>query len=655
MRREVVLIATLLAMRFGFAVSTLKSDEAGKRGANDEFSKDIAFDLPDLSAIVETTTGQFQLEAFKWSKNDQILERIGQQSSVGAATSISTELRWVSIGYVTFVKTTDPKNPNTTNLFHKTEDGFTTYIDMLSPAHRNILAEVAKKKYRVDVTGDQIFHLILSKFECSRKMYDESTGAKYLLKGEVSVFHHFPLQMDFEAPHGSIERRLFGKELDGEGSSRKFNCRVFSHGKDVKTNRLTLTSYQQQIIGLEEKLFGLANTSATEMREIPTDVLVTRVQATELANEMYTSLNILEEYEMPELQFSEAFVSDLISQIAASSFAHVPIDEALSSLSKYGFDIREDLNPDVIKRNLGSVFTIETIGDESKIVLNTKNKDNLDTSSSSEVGAEVSASAGIPLVLEASVRGAVKTADNNAYSGASEKETLSDQLKKLNSQTQNDVKWEIEGNRIVPKSLNVVRLTRSKLGKTLSFSRVRRQTFTALFDRYFSLYPDRAVADMSILQNMISEISNLRDLVDQLSTVKDEWQRYVDSKIQSVKTTTDQLQTSVDSQFQSIRSDVISHQSSVNDQFQSIRSSVSSQQTSLNNYNNQISRINDAMKILQNKPTISSCQLCFHVSTSSNCYYYNTASYQKELQYCTGTTSNIDSLRILERPLRSYK
>ena len=375
MRFEVVSIITLLAVHFGFAISTLKSDEDGKRGAHDDFSIDIAFDLPDLTAVVDTMSGEFQLEAFKWSKNDQILEKLGQLSNVGAPTSISTELRWVSIGYVTFVKTTDPKHPNTTNLFHTTEDGFTTYIDMLSPAHRNVLAEVAKKKYRVDVTGDQIFHLILSKFECSRKMYDKSTGAKYLLKGEVSGFHHFPLQMDFEAPHGSIERRLFNKELDGEGRSRKFNCRVFSHGKVLKTNTLTITSYDQQLIGLEEKLFGSSNTSATEMREIATDVLVTRVQASELANEMYSSLNILEDYDMPELQFSEAFVNDLISKIAGSTFAHVPIDEALSSLSKYGFDIREDLKPDVFKRNLGSLFTIETIGDESKIVLNSKNKD----------------------------------------------------------------------------------------------------------------------------------------------------------------------------------------------------------------------------------------------------------------------------------------
>ena len=622
----------LISMHFGFAASTLKSDRVERRGTNDEFSKDIAFDLPDLTAVVDTMSGEVQLEAFKWTKNDQILERLGQKNSDGATTSISTELRWMSIGYATFVKTADPKNPNKEEIFHETEDGFTTYIDMLSPVHRNVLAEVAKQKYRVDVTGDQIFHIILSKFECSRKMYDRTTGGKYLMKGEVSRFRHFPLRMDFEAPPGSTERKLVGKELDG-GRSRKYNCRVFTHGKLVKTNRLTITSYQQQLIGLDEKLFGSANTSASGMRENPTDVFVTRVQAAELANEMYSSLNILEEYEMSELQFSEAFVSDLISQIAVSSFTHVPIDEALSSISKYGFDIREDLRPDVIKRNLGSVFKIETIGNESRIVLDRKNKDFSLISSSTENGFETESGVSLEGVGSFNVGVKETQKDSKTISGAAEVESLSDQLKKLNAQTQNEVTWDIEGNRIVPKSLNVVRMTRSKLGRTLSFSRVRRQTFTALFDRNISLYSEIAVANKSLLENIMSDILNLRELIDSLSNATNE-------KIQRMKTTADQLQTSVNSQFQSIRSVVSSHQSSFNSQFQSIRSSFSSQQTSINAFHNQITRM---VKTLQNKPTISRCQLCFHMSTSSSCYYYNKASSSKEVQYCIGTTPNSDN------------
>ena len=438
--REIVLIAIFLAMHLGFAASTLKSDKVEIRGTNDDFSENVAFDMPDLTAIVETTSGRIQLEAFKWSKNDQILGRLGQQSNAGAANSM--ELRWVSIGYVTFVETPDPKPPKTVKLFHKTGYGFTTYIDMLSPAHRNVLAGAAKKKYRVDVTGDQIFHLILSKFECSRKMYDDSTGAKYLLKGEISGFHEFPLQMDFEAPPGSIERRLFDQEL-ARGGSQKFNCRLLAHAKDETINRLTVTAYQQQLMGLEEKLFGSssANISAPEMSDYPTDVFVTRLQASELANEMYSSLNILEEYEMPELQFSEAFVSDLISQIAASSFTHVPIDEALSSISKYGFDIREDLKPDVIKRNLRSVFTIETIGNESKIVRNSKNEGTSQNSGSSDNSGDVGLKFSIPNILDLfSLSGSGRAKNEYSLNTNSKAESLSDQLNKLNSDTRKDVK-----------------------------------------------------------------------------------------------------------------------------------------------------------------------------------------------------------------------
>ena len=164
--------------------------------------------------------------------------------------------------------------------------------------------------------------------------------------------------------------------------------------------------------------------------------------------------------------------------------------------------------------------------------------------------------------------------------------------------------------------MNVARLTRSKLGKTLSFNRVRKQTFKALFDRQFNMYPNRAMFGIPILEGVMSDIRDLRKSIQNLSTTtKNERQQYVDSKFQIMNATVDRLQTSVNSQFQSIRSDV----------------------------SRQITGVQNKLTILQDKPTTPRCQLCFYVYTSTNCYYYNSASSSQEDKYCTGTTSYYDS------------
>ena len=68
---------------------------------------------------------------------------------------------------------------------------------------------------------------------------------------------------------------------------------------------------------------------------------------------MYSTLNIVEDYQMSESQFSDAFVEGMINQIATEQFKQVPIDTVLASLSNYGFDVGQDFKPDVIKRTFG--------------------------------------------------------------------------------------------------------------------------------------------------------------------------------------------------------------------------------------------------------------------------------------------------------------
>ena len=369
-------LTALLAIDQLSAATTNDNDSSGTVD-NDLSGTNIAFDLPDLTATVETTSGLFQLEAYKSINNDPIIRDV----TSGQASARTSQLFWVSVGQPAFIKTPDRRDPNITRLFHQSTTGYNTYIQMLTSTHRSVLASTARTKYRVEVTENQIVNLILSKFECFLVMFDD-VGNKYLLKGKVSDFRHFPLRMNFYAPPRSTERKLFHEMLE-DPSDLEFMCNFASTGKLAKTNTLTISAQQQQLLGLREKLFGQASSNG------PSDVYVTRDQMTDLASEMYSTLNIVEDYQIPEIQFSEAFVDGMINQIASSQFKQVPIDEVLASLSKFGFDIGEDLQPDVIKRDLGSILTIEKRDEKSRIILNESNYKNFEESRTGSGGGKV--------------------------------------------------------------------------------------------------------------------------------------------------------------------------------------------------------------------------------------------------------------------------
>ena len=79
------------------------------------------------------------------------------------------------------MRTANPSKPKSPEIFHSSNYEYYAYIQTLTPAQIRLLLNTASKKYQVKVEDSQIVNLILSKFECSLRMYDES-GHKYLLK-----------------------------------------------------------------------------------------------------------------------------------------------------------------------------------------------------------------------------------------------------------------------------------------------------------------------------------------------------------------------------------------------------------------------------------------------------------------------------------------
>ena len=292
----------------------------------------------------ELMTGEYQLEAYRSINNDRILFELSEGKNSANLGKIS-QLHWVSIGQPMFVKMPYVVEGLMNSSMNPTTGSVPTSRCWLWSIARNL-----RLSLNVNIIWtlhrDQITNLVLSKFEC--KLTFDRNGQKGLLTGRVTDFWHFPLQMDFDAPHKSIAREFFLKHR--RNFDLKFECVLGTKGKLTKTNTLSITPQQIQDFGLEANLFG--TTSAKK------NVFVSKFQLAELATEMYSKLNILEEYEMPEHQFSEAFVHGLIDQITSKQFSQVLIDKALSSLSKYGFDVSEDLSPDVIERDLGSILTV---------------------------------------------------------------------------------------------------------------------------------------------------------------------------------------------------------------------------------------------------------------------------------------------------------
>lgn len=194
------------------------------------------------------------------------------------------------------------------------------------------------------------------------------------------------------------------------------------------------------------------------------------------------------------------FKEFLSFQLAVKQFEPVSIDSVLASLSKYGFDIGADIQPDVIKRSAGSILKVDQWNNKSRIIIDEEKLRELDESSSS------SRSRGFSFLMFSR---AVSWAKSNSKSSRSYSRSLSDQLKELNTASRDESEWMEEGRRIVPKTLNVARLSRGNLSKRLAFERIRIKTFSAPFQRFFTLYTLRTTILDSALDQLTLRIDGL--------------------------------------------------------------------------------------------------------------------------------------------------
>ena len=140
-----------------------------------------------------------------------------------------------------------------------------------------------------------------------------------------------------------------------------------------KENALVITASQLNEFDVTESLFG------------PKDqVFVTREQMSRLVSRLYTNLHIFEDCEVSEDSFGQSFIETIVNEATSQAFKTVPIEEVLQSLSP--FDLKQDVQPDIIREELSNQLEIKTNGNKSHIVASRSSQISKSDNSNTEIG-----------------------------------------------------------------------------------------------------------------------------------------------------------------------------------------------------------------------------------------------------------------------------
>jgi hypothetical protein len=184
---------------------------------------------------------------------------------------------------------------------------------------------------------------------------------------------------------------------------------------------------------------------------------VTRDQLTELSNEVNSYFNVVENYQISEDQFSSVFVEHLITLSGQTSFNPVNFNDALQQLSKYSINFEGDLNPNQITKDLSEIFKIEKVGKKSHIKFDDKYYNELEQQSSSNS----SGSASVKVFGLGGGKASASHAQSKYDYWLEKSSSLDDQLSDLNTYSENKIQYQFEGNKIVPKTIQVSKLQSS--------------------------------------------------------------------------------------------------------------------------------------------------------------------------------------------------
>jgi hypothetical protein len=572
-------------------------------------SDDIEFKLPDLTVDYLTKNGHVHLEAFKTQVNNEIL--------TNRKESDYFKLTWVSNGYpVIVIKDLEPSltssfiqvshkdnsvgyqfftgdgplPSNLSKMFHFTREGFHFYVDMLTSEQQDLFAYKVKQKYNITINPEQIVRLIPEKFTCHLNLLDSSNINTFTLKGYVRNLREYPLTVDFFYSKLRKERIMFEERLkmvhvDGHGQF-SFECSLETNGRKSRRNTFKITLDQINNLNLIDDIFGPTSDK----------VYLTRNQIVSLSNYIFNSLKVEEIYEIPEHQFNQKFLSNLIELVADSSFKNVDFESSLVLLSKYSLDLKHDFKPDVIKNEMSKIFKLDKSSSKTHIIVDNDYYEKLMKKSQDQSSGSASGSAFFGL-FEGDA--SVNFVNQRESDWAKQTSSLDDQLKELNSYSENNIEWQFDGEKIVPKTINAVLAKKANFRKTLNFDRIYEVYNDAEFKREFTLNVNAAKVAHYLTDESYSSkrIASLEKLSDQLNT-----------ELENLKQTQNISSTNLESAIKNESSLVGTSITLIHQKIQDVKNSFHSVNSLIGNLDSKISA------------KLTACRVCFlETEGSSQC------------------------------------
>lgn len=446
---------------------------------------DNIFSMPDLSLDSLSDEGKIHLDAYKASKNDEII-------AIGNPEGYS-RLRWFSLGRPALV----PKGINSDGspqLIKFTDEYFSFYFDMLTERQRELLKEEVKRTKGIDVSAKSFVNLKPNIVECLSKIYDKKTRKSFILKGKVFDFVSSPFQIQFPYEFDAPETLAVKKKIS-LSSSIELKCTVTAGSQIKKTNAFSLSTQEINDLKLEEKLFGDAN-----------ETYISRDQLSELADQVYANFNIVEDYQMAREQFNRDFIDNLIV-LTGENFKFVDFNDALESLSKFTLDFSSNLDANIISEEISNIFKLEIQGNQSRIVFDEAYYKQLEKQSTS-----TSSGGGLFELLNLLDIGATGShisgkQENNIHAGAS----FEDKINELNNYEENSIEFQFKSNKLVPKSLKVAKLQAASFKKNLNFNRIKSVYYEAEFQQNFIMSTEESTLIPDFVVDILGLISNLKD------------------------------------------------------------------------------------------------------------------------------------------------
>ena len=406
-------------------------------------SENIFNNEQDITIEIEDDEGTVHyMEVFKSNINDKIIQSKRHEDY--------SKLKWYSLGIPTLIEN---KYLNK-SLINFNSNGFHIFVQMLTNEYRKRIIKEIYFKYKINVDYNQITNIIANKFACYLQVKCNSERTKF--HGLTKDFSKFPLRVEFEI--NDKQKECLNKLNDDELT---FYCTLHTLSKNERKNYLRVDSSVYEKMNIETDIFGSQDS-----------VYLTRHQLGTLASRLYSNLNILEEYEIDEKEFNQQFLDSFLMQITQKSFEIVNIEEALKNSNRR-------LQSDFINSKLTKLLNINNHNGQKYITISNRNE-RLYNSNEDVVLNELF-----------DLDSLTKFIDRKENEWKISEKTINQQLDEINQHAESEIEWKIDSNndnKIVPKNLNVTRLTKQKLKKTISFNRIYKKDYEKLFERSFDLY-----------------------------------------------------------------------------------------------------------------------------------------------------------------------